>query len=97
VSGVRDALRVAGPNLQVMASVLAIAVKVLPAVLALLIRPVHNTAMIAVCDVAAVEVVGRFQGYGYMPDPPGGVAHPEDHIAWTALRQVLQMTSEIVP
>ncbi len=85
----------AGPDLQVMVSDLAVAVQVLFAVLALLTRPVHDADMVAVCDVVAVEIVGRFHDDSDVPDPPGGVAYPENHIAWTDLRQVIQLTTGV--
>ncbi len=52
-------------------------------------------AVVAVCAVVAVEIVGRFQGHRYAPDPPGSVAYPEGHIARTELRQVIQLTAGV--
>ncbi len=52
-------------------------------------------AIVAVRDVVGLEVVGRFQGHSYVPDPYDGVAYLEDHIAWTDLRQIIQLTAGV--
>jgi len=78
----------------VVAPILAVAVEILSTV-AVPIWPVHDAAVVAVCDVIGMEVVWRFQGNGDMPDFAGSVAYPEDHIAWSDLRQVFQLTAGV--
>ncbi len=91
----RDALRAAGPDFHTMVLILTVAVEILPAELALLICPEHDAVVAAVCNVIGMESAGRFQCNNYVPDPPGGVVYPEDHITWTNLRQVFQLAARI--
>ncbi len=76
----RDALRAAGPDFHTMVLILTVAVEIFPVVLAFLIRSEHDAIVVAVCDVIGMESVGRYQCCNYVPDPPGGVVYPEDHI-----------------
>ncbi len=78
-----------------MVLILTVAVEIFPVVLAFLIRSEHDAIVVAVCDVIGMESVGRYQCCNYVPDPPGGVVYPEDHITWTNLRQVFHLAARV--
>jgi len=97
VPGVGDALRIPGPDLQMIGPVAAaIAVQVIHiAVGAFFVWPLDRLTGISVCDIKGVLLIGRLQRDIHMPDFSGIIAYPEDDIPWSDLRQVLQLASRI--